>query len=290
MATQQRTLLSASGSLGGAKPKAVIAIDGHEWVLKFYNGEPVDLPLVEHATMTLASLAGLQVAQTLPVRLVGSHALAVKRFDRTPAGGRVHCLSACTVLRAETPAGQEPEFGYPQLARALRRQGDVRTLDADLRDLFCRMVFNILMANTDDHEKNHALLCHVDGRTVTLRLSPGFDMVPTGSGALAHEFMVSDNSHEPNLTEALRTAETFGLSAQAAASDVRRIIDVVNTWQVHFRDVGVAERDIQEIAATVDAPHLLGQRERFSKHTAIPPLSGRGKRPKKAGGAFWRSE
>jgi serine/threonine-protein kinase HipA len=47
---QQRALLATSGSLGGAKPKAAIAIEGEEWVLKFYNGEPFDLPLVEHAT------------------------------------------------------------------------------------------------------------------------------------------------------------------------------------------------------------------------------------------------
>ena len=88
MVAQQRALLATSGSLGGAKPKAAIAIDGEEWVLKFYNGEPFDLPLVEHATMTLARKAGLQVAQTLPVRLQGEHAVAVKRFDRHHGGAR----------------------------------------------------------------------------------------------------------------------------------------------------------------------------------------------------------
>lgn len=46
--------LVGGGSLGGAKPKAAIAIDGEEWVLKFFNGEPFDLPLAEHATMALA--------------------------------------------------------------------------------------------------------------------------------------------------------------------------------------------------------------------------------------------
>ena len=260
---QQRALLATSGSLGGAKPKAAIAIEGEEWVLKFYNGEPVDLPLVEHATMTLAHKAGLQVAQTLPVQLQGEHAVAVKRFDRHN-GARVHCLSACTLLRSELPEGMEPEFGYPQLARALRRSADPRTLDAQLHELFRRMIFNILVANTDDHEKNHALLCHIRGRTMKLELSPGYDIVPTGSGALEHQFMISDTSREPSLSEAMTVVDNFDLSPLEAANAVLKIIAVVNAWQSHFRSVGVTEPDITEIAALVDAPDLLAQRQTFS--------------------------
>lgn len=260
---QQRALLATSGSLGGAKPKAAISIDGEEWVLKFYNGEPFDLPLVEHATMTLAHKAGLQVAQTLPVRLQGEHAVAVKRFDRHH-GVRVHCLSACTILRSELPEGMEPEFGYPQLARALRRSADPRTLDAQLHELFRRMIFNILVANTDDHEKNHALLCHISGRTMKLELSPGYDIVPTGSGALEHQFMISDTSREPSLSEAMTVVDDFDLSPLDAANAVLKIIAVVNDWQSHFRSLGVTEPDITEIAALVDAPDLLAQRRSFS--------------------------
>ena len=126
----------------------------------------------------------------------------------------------------------EPEFGYPQLARALRRSADPRTLDAQLHELFRHMIFNILVANTDDHEKNHALLCYVSGRTMKLELSPGYDIVPTGSGALEHQFMISDTSREPSLPEAMT--------------------------------VGVTEPDIIEIAALVDAPDLQAQRQSFS--------------------------
>ena len=259
---QQRALIGAGGSLGGAKPKAAIAIDGEEWVLKFFNGEPFDLPLVEHATMTLARQAGLQVAETMPVKLDAEHALAVKRFDRVGTQ-RVHSISACTLLRSEVPEGVEPEFGYPHLARALRRAADPRTLDAQLLELFKRMVFNILLANTDDHEKNHALLCMVSGRTMKLALSPGYDMVPTGSGALQHQFMVSETSREPRLAEAMGGAESFNLSTANAAQEVANIIAVVDGWQAHFRALGVTESDVREVAALVDAPELLAQRQKF---------------------------
>lgn len=260
---QQRALVGAGGSLGGAKPKAAIAIDGEEWVLKFFNGEPFDLPLVEHATMTLAHKAGIQVARTMPIALDAEHALAVQRFDRR-GDKRVHSISACTLLRSEVPEGMDPEFGYPQLARALRRAADPRTLDAQLRELFRRMVFNILLANTDDHEKNHALLCLVNGRTLKLELSPAYDVVPTGSGALEHQFMVSETSREPSLAQAMSGAESFNLSPIDAAQEVAKIIAVVNGWQAHFRALGVTQADIVEVAALVDAPDLLAQRQSFS--------------------------
>lgn len=282
-AGQQRALIGAGGSLGGAKPKAVIAIDAEEWVLKFFNSEPVDHPLVEHATMTLARKAGINAAQTRPIRLAGAHALAVKRFDRQGAV-RVHCISACTVLRAETAQGTEPEFGYPQLARAMRRVADASTLDLQLRELFRRMIFNILIANTDDHEKNHALLCHISGRTMKLELSPAYDIVPTGSGALEHQFMISNTSREPSLVEAMSVAADFNLTPPQAAKEVQDIIAVVNDWQTHFYAMKVAKRDVAEIATLIDDPDLLAQRRSFkvesylerSRPPRMPPRRAKG--------------
>ena len=137
--------------LGGAKPKALIVIDGEQWVIKFFNGEPVDSPLVEHASMTLAAKAGINVAQTNVISVDGLNAIVIRRFDRK-GDKRVHCISAGTAIRASTASGQDPEMGYPELARILRRAGvsenDVNASDA--RELFKRMVFNILMDNTDD--------------------------------------------------------------------------------------------------------------------------------------------
>lgn len=282
---RQRSLMGAGGSLGGVKPKAVISIDGEEWVLKFFNGEPFDLPLVEHATMTLAHKAGLHVAQTRPIRLKGEHAIAIKRFDRQN-GMRIHSISACTLLRSEVPQGMEPEFGYPQLARALRRSADPRTLASQLHELFRRMIFNILIANTDDHEKNHALLCRIHGRTMTLSLSPGFDIVTTGSGALEHQFMISDVSREPSLAQAMSVANDFDLSPLKAANEVAKIIAVVNEWQAHFHSLGVCKRDVAEIAAFINAPDLLTQRLSFS--TAAYPEKNATQRKPRLGAKVFR--
>jgi len=69
--------------------------------------------------MTLAARAGITVAETQLIRLVGTNALAVRRFDREQ-GRRIHSISAGTAIRAATVSGAEPAMGYPELARILR--------------------------------------------------------------------------------------------------------------------------------------------------------------------------
>ena len=288
---QQRLLAAADASLGGAKPKAVIAIDGEPWVLKLFNAEAVDQPLVEHATMTLAAAAGIKVAQTMPVRLLAEHAVAIKRFDRIGTQ-RLHCLSASTVLRAETPPGQTPQYGYPHLARVLRRFADVDTVSHQLLDLFRRMVFNILIANTDDHEKNHSLICrHASngskrGNTTVLELSSAYDIVPTGSGATRHQFLIGENTAAPSLHAAMGVCAQFDLAPHQAAQEVARLIDVVVTWQDHYRQCGVTQRDIDELKPVIDRDDLLAQRASFSAASYSGAPTSRAKRSRGRGGPF----
>ncbi len=90
----EASILAGGGSpLGGAKPKALVDIDGEQWIIKFFNDDPVDTPLIEHATMTLARRAGITVAETHVIHLVGSNAVAVRRFDRDQ-GTRASCSAA----------------------------------------------------------------------------------------------------------------------------------------------------------------------------------------------------
>ena len=106
-------------------------------------------------------------------RRVPGHAVAVRRFDRA-AGLRRHGLSANVALKA---AGEG--LGYPELAQLLRRRGVAAggLHLAHMRELFRRMVFNILVDNTDDHENNHVLLMADSGE---YELSPAFDVLPSG--------------------------------------------------------------------------------------------------------------
>jgi serine/threonine-protein kinase HipA len=261
----ERRMLAAGGSFGGAKPKALIDIAGEQWVIKFFNNEPIDVPLIEHASMTLAKLAGITVAQTQVVPLLGEHALAVRRFDRRGVS-RIHCISAGTALRAETVAGQEPVFGYPSLAQLMRRAGvaqdDLNLLD--MQELFRRMVFNILIDNTDDHEKNHALMVVAPMRQGKYRLAPAYDVLTTNSGQGYQEFIVGLNQRDSTLANAMSQCELFGYTPLQAAAQVVRVIQVVDGWRAHFAACGVSDADLESLAERIDGAPLLGQRQAFN--------------------------
>jgi len=258
-------IIAGGGSpLGGAKPKALITIDGEQWVIKFFNNEPVDAPLVEHATMTLAALAGITVAQTQVIALAGLHAVAIRRFDRDQ-GLRVHSISAGTAIRAATASGQEPLMGYPELARILRRVGVAQdnVNQHDARELFRRMVFNILMDNTDDHEKNHSLLVVSPFKNGRFKLAPAYDVLPTNSGQGYQEFVCGELGRDSTLENAMSECDAFGLQVSEAAAEVANVIQVVNTWKAHFAQMGVTQRDIDSLAQQIDGEYLLAQRSGF---------------------------
>jgi serine/threonine-protein kinase HipA len=258
-------IVRAGGSLGGAKPKALIDVGGEQWVVKFFNGEHIDTPLIEHATMTLAKRAGITVAETQIIRLTGANALAVRRFDRE-RGLRIHSISAGTAIRAATASGAEPDMGYPEFARIIRRLGitqdNINRRDA--RELFRRMVFNILIDNTDDHEKNHSLLVVHPFENGRLRLSPAYDVVPTNSGQGYQELICGAQGRDSTLENAMSQCEAFGLRPQEAAADVAIVIDVVNGWEEHFENAGVSQRDIESLGERIDGADLLAQRTGFT--------------------------
>ena len=269
----EQRMLAAGGTLGGAQPKALIEIAGDEWVIKFRRqGDPLDSQIIEHATMTLSRLAGIRAAETQVIALANSNALAIRRFDRE-GQRRIHSISAGTALRAVTPEGQEPDLSYPALARLLRRAG-VEADDAngkDARELFRRMVFNILMDNTDDHEKNHALLAAKPGRHGRYRLSPAYDVLPSDGAHGYQEFACGDLGHASTLVNAMSRCQDFGLRATEAAQEVVRVVGVVNGWRAHFENFGVSAKDIEAVARYVDGDELRQQRENFSPSNYAEP-------------------
>jgi serine/threonine-protein kinase HipA len=252
--SELRRLVSPGATMGGARPKALLNVNGEQWVIKFSDGEPADNPLIEHATMTLARQAQIRSAATMAVRLTVGHAVAIRRFDRAGAGRR-HCLSAAVALRA---AG-EP-FGYPELAQLLRRKGVAQgeRYARDMRELFRRMVFNILIDNTDDHEKNHALMMT---ERQQYELSPAFDVLPCGQALGFQQMRVGEQAGDSTLANALSMSALFGLKGDEAAGEVRTVAAVVSRWKEHFAVCGVTPRDIEYYAAQIDRPFLEEQRE-----------------------------
>lgn len=255
----QRRLVRPGASLGGARPKSLLEIDGEPWLVKFSEGEEIDTPLIEHATMALARGCGIDVATSRALPVGSEHAVAVRRFDRA-GQARLHAVSAHVALRA---AGEEP--GYPQLAQLLRRVAPAGEIRSQQEQLFRRMVFNILMDNTDDHEKNHALLRQANGHYL---LSPAFDIVPSAHGLGYQSMGVGDQAAQSTLVNALSQARQFGLKPDAAHAIIKQVATRVAVWKEEFTAKGVAGRDIALLAQYIDGENLRHQRDEFAARNA----------------------
>jgi serine/threonine-protein kinase HipA len=255
----QRRLIAPGVTMGGTRPKALVDIEGAQWIIKFAEEDRPEEALIEHATMTLASQAGINVAQTRLIPLSKGMAIAVKRFDRKP-DQRLHALSANVAL---TAAGVP--LSYPNLAQLLRRRGVLENhlFQAQMQELFRRLIFNILMDNTDDHEKNHALLLTDANQYM---LSPAFDILPTGQ-ALGYQAMeLGKEGAVSSIQNALSMASAYMLSQSDAIQEASRVGSVVQRWKDHFAISGVSQNVIKDLEAQIDRPFILNQRMAFGAH------------------------
>ena len=253
-----RRLIAPGATMGGARPKALIQMEGVEWVLKFAEEDMSSEPLVEHAAMTLAAQAGITVAETRPIKLDRGAAVAVKRFDRAP-GQRLHSLSANVALKA---AGSE--LSYPNLAQLLRRRGPTEggVNRRQMHELFRRLIFNILIDNTDDHEKNHALIV-TDAQHHLL--SPAFDVLPTGQALGYQAMVVGVDGAISSVDNALSMSQAYWLSRREAVAEAKDVAEIVNHWRAHFVAAGIDRNTIDILATQIDRSHLLEQRCALTK-------------------------
>lgn len=254
-------LIQPGVTLGGARPKALLQTDNAPCVIKFSElDDPVDTPLIEHATMTLAAQAGMYVADTavlpLPPRYgKARHALTIERFDRL-GPYRVHCQSAHTALRA---AGLEQS--YSNLATILLRLGHPDRQTAMREELFQRMVFNILMDNTDDHERNHSISLNLaDGY---YDLTPAYDVVPSLQNLGYQALVVGTAGSESSLENALTQINEYGIKMPRAIELIRQVAAAVDRWATHFTALGVSKSDMELLAASIDRDALRSQRQAF---------------------------
>lgn len=204
-------------SVGGARPKALLD-DGEAKLVAKFSSTTDTFPVVrgEFVAMELARRAGLTVA---PVRLAEAHgrdALLVERFDRPGGGRRRAIVSALTMLGLDEAGARYGSYAdFADLVRARFTEPK-----ATLRELFSRIVFNILCSNTDDHPRNHAAFW--DGEALTL--TPAYDICPQlRSGGEAAQLMAigRDGWRMSQVAGCVERATTYLLSE----SEAREIVD-----------------------------------------------------------------
>jgi serine/threonine-protein kinase HipA len=243
-------LLRQGTSMGGARPKCTVELDDVLWIAKFpAKGDTISMPCVEYATMTLARKCGICTPELRLVKAGGTDVYLVRRFDRDRNGSdwlRQGFVSSLSLM--EWDVRDRLLWEYPGLAAQMRRYMN----SSHLRELFRRMVFNVLVRNTDDHPRNHGfLVCNGD-----VALSPAYDIVPTLTQAgVGTEFRlamsVGDEGREATWRNILSRSAQFGLREREASQIIEHMWDICMDWRTCFSEAGVCDRDIEMVAPSM---------------------------------------
>ena len=220
-------LVDPGSSLGGARPKAsVLDAAGCLWIAKFpSSADETDMGAWEKVAHELARSCGISVPESRIQRFTARHhTFLARRFDRTPDLKRIHFASAMTLLGYMDGTGHLDGVGYLDMVAFIDRYG--ASVKKDLEQLWRRMLYNMLISNTDDHLRNHGFMLSEQG----WRLSPAFDMNPNEYGdGLTLNISETDNGQDVSL--ALDTAPHYGLKQSEAESIATEMRRKVSEWR-----------------------------------------------------------
>lgn len=242
-------LIKPGSSLGGARPKAtVVDTKDQLWIAKFSSkNDENDTGAWEIVAHDLAELCGLNVPEAKLEKFspLGSTFL-IKRFDRL-GSKRVHFASAMTLLGKKDGASAADGSSYLDIAAFIKSYG--AQPKKDLIELWKRIVFNMVVTNTDDHLMNHAFILTDKGWI----LSPLYDVNPVPYGdELSLNVDEDDNSISIDL--AVQTAVKFGISksdAEAVAEDILQIVR--DNWERTAAGYALTRRQIEEMRPAFNA-------------------------------------
>jgi serine/threonine-protein kinase HipA len=245
-----RLLLAPGSSLGGARPKASVRDrDGHLAIAKFPNkGDEINAVLWEAVALTLAAKAGIAVPVWNLHTAMGKPVLLLRRFDRNSAI-RVPFLSAMSMLDAQ----DKETRSYLEFVDALRRHG--ASPKQDMRDLWRRIVFSILISNTDDHLRNHGFLY---AGPAGWRLSPAYDLnpVPTDIKPRILTTAIDLTDSTASIELAFGVAGYFELTEREARNIAAEVGHATATWRRAAKKLGLAAGEIERMASSFEHADL----------------------------------
>jgi len=233
-------LIQPGSSLGGARPKSnVIDSDNKIYIAKFPSlKDEYNVGLWEHFAHLLAKNAGINVANTkvLPIKN-NHHTLLSQRFDRTEDNKRIHSASAMTLLGLNDGDNATNGKGYIDIVDFIL-QGCCN-VEANLEELFRRVAFNICIANSDDHFRNHGFLLTAKGWT----LSPAYDINPTTN---THQSLLINNStNVSNLSILFNSCQEYMINKRKAENIINQVVSAFKNWQNLANKLNIAKREMQ---------------------------------------------
>lgn len=244
-------LLAPGSSLLGSRPKASVrGTDGRLMIAKFNRrDDDYDVGRWEGVAMKLAEQAGMNVAAWSLEQVEGRTVLLMRRFDRA-GDARIPFLSALSMLEA----ADGEHRSYMEIADAIRMHSASAT--EDLRELWRRVVFTVLVSNTDDHLRNHGFLYTGEQGW---RLSPAYDLnpVPTDVGPRVLSTAIAQgDDRSASIELAFSVAEHFGLEDSEAREIAARVGSAVAQWRDVARGLGASKGECDRMATAFEHEDL----------------------------------
>ena len=229
-------------SIGGARPKALIQDQNKKYIAKFSSSTDLyNVVKAEFIAMRLAALAELNVAPVQLTKAVGKDVLMIERFDRIPKHNvwlRKVQVSALTLLGLDEMMARYAS--YETFAEIIRHR--FTNPRKSLKEVFSRLVFNILCGNTDDHARNHAAFW--DGKDLTL--TPAYDICPQNRAGneASQAMLICGNNNLSRLKSCLETAHNFLLSELEARNIFDKLITAVEQhWDTVCEEAALSDAD-----------------------------------------------
>ncbi len=245
-----RLLFAPGSSLGGARPKASIRQkDGHLAIAKFpRKDDEINTVAWEAVALTLAQMAGIAVPLRRIENVADKSVLLLRRFDRD-GQRRIPFLSAMSMLGAK----DNETHSYLEIVDALRQHG--ATPKADMEALWRRIVFSILISNTDDHLRNHGFLY---GGSDGWRLSPAYDLNPVPADIKPRILTTAINEDDgtASLPLAKSVADYFELDTAKACEIAAQVGKAVSKWRNEAARHGIPKRETDRMASAFEHKDL----------------------------------
>ena len=238
-------LMAPGSSLGGARPKAnILDTDKSLWIAKFPSKtDPTDKGAWEFLAYQLALKAGVEMTPCRIEKIMGNyHTFFTKRFDREN-GERIHFASAMTMTANTENSIRDDAASYLDIAEFISNHG--ANIEANLHQLWRRIIFNIAISNTDDHLRNHGFVLTKDGWI----LSPAYDLNPSiDKDGLALNINTDSNALDFELAGSV--GEYFRLNRAQMENIIQEVLQATLNWKTVAKEIGISrsEQELMEKA------------------------------------------
>jgi serine/threonine-protein kinase HipA len=233
-------LMAPGSSLGGARPKAnILDNDKSLWIAKFPSKtDTTDKAAWEFLAYQLAIKAGIEMAPCRIEKIMGNYnTFFTKRFDRKN-GERIHFASAMSMTSNNEDTVRDNQASYLDIAEFISSNGV--NIEANLHQLWRRIIFNIAISNTDDHLRNHGFILTKEGWI----LSPAFDLNPSvDKDGLALNIDTVNNELDFELAKSV--GKYFRLEEKQMAKIIQEVKQATSNWKTIAKELGIHRGEIE---------------------------------------------